>query len=108
MHTQMKRAAQALLLLTLLLLASPGAVYAQGGEAGASTLHYFGAALGAGIAVIGAGLGIGKLTAAAVESIARQPQASREITSAFQLPLFLLEGVAVIALGVAFVIIFVT
>ena len=43
-----------------------------------------------------------------MESIARQPQAAREITAAFQLPLFLLEGVAVIALGVAFVVIFVT
>jgi F0F1-type ATP synthase membrane subunit c/vacuolar-type H+-ATPase subunit K len=48
------------------------------------------------------------LTAAAVESIARQPQAARDIVQAFQLPLFLLEGVAVIALGVCFVVIFMT
>ncbi len=61
-----------------------------------------GSAIGAGIIVIGAGLGIGKFTAAAVESIARQPQASNEIRSAFMLPLFLLEGVAVIGLGVLF------
>ncbi len=64
---------------------------------------YSGAAIGAGIIVVGAGLGIGKFTAAAVESIARQPQAAEEIKSAFQLPLFLLEGVAVIGLGAAFV-----
>jgi len=57
---------------------------------------------GAGSA-IGAGLGIGKFTAAAVESIARQPQAAKDIRGAFQLPLFLLEGVAVIGLGVLFV-----
>ena len=62
-----------------------------------------GSAIGAGIIVIGAGLGIGKLTAAAVESIARQPQAAKAIQNAFQLPLFLLEGVAVIGLGVLFV-----
>ncbi|MBI1354847.1 MAG: F0F1 ATP synthase subunit C [Acidobacteria bacterium] len=107
MQVSIQRAAKALLLLTLITLVAPGAAFAQGGEGGGSTLHYFGAAIGAGFAVIGAGLGIGKLTAAAVESIARQPQAAREITSAFQLPLFLLEGVAVIALGVSFVIIFV-
>lgn len=107
MQASIQRAAKALLLLTLITMIAPGAAFAQGGES-ASTLHYFGAAIGAGIAVIGAGLGIGKLTAAAVESIARQPQAAREITAAFQLPLFLLEGVAVIALGVAFVVIFVT
>ncbi len=59
--------------------------------------------IGAGIIVVGAGLGIGKFTAAAVESIARQPQAAKDIQSAFQLPLFLLEGVAVIGLGVLFV-----
>ncbi len=62
-----------------------------------------GSAIGAGIIVVGAGLGIGRFTAAAVESIARQPQATKEIRSAFQLPLFLLEGVAVIGLGVLFV-----
>ena len=62
-----------------------------------------GSAIGAGIIVVGAGLGIGKFTAAAVESIARQPQAVKEIRGAFQLPLFLLEGVAVIGLGVLFV-----
>ena len=62
-----------------------------------------GSAIGAGIIVVGAGLGIGKFTAAAVESIARQPQAANDIRSAFQLPLFLLEGVAVIGLGVLFV-----
>ena len=107
MQASIQRAAKALLLLTLITLIAPGAAFAQGAEGG-STLHYFGAAIGAGIAVIGAGMGIGRLTAAAVESIARQPQAAREITAAFQLPLFLLEGVAVIALGVAFVVIFST
>lgn len=62
-----------------------------------------GSAIGAGIIVVGAGLGIGRFTAAAVESIARQPQAAKDIRAAFQLPLFLLEGVAVIGLGVLFV-----
>lgn len=60
-------------------------------------LHYFGAAIGLGLIVIGAGLGIGRFTAAAAESIARQPSAADKITGAINLPLFLLEGVAILA-----------
>lgn len=60
-------------------------------------LHYFGAALGLGGIVIGAGLGIGKLAAAMAESIGRQPGAAAQITGAVNLPLFLLEGVAILA-----------
>jgi F-type H+-transporting ATPase subunit c len=60
-------------------------------------LHYFGAPLGLGLVVIGAGLGIGRLAAAAAEGIARQPSAADRITGAVNLPLFLLEGVAILA-----------
>ena len=60
-------------------------------------LNYFGAALGLGLIVIGAGLGIGRFTVALAESIARQPEAADKITGAVNLPLFLLEGVAIIA-----------
>ena len=60
-------------------------------------LHYFGAALGLGLVVIGAGLGIGKLAAAAAAGVARQPGAADKITGAVNLPLFLLEGVAILA-----------
>lgn len=59
--------------------------------------HYLGAALGLGMIVIGAGLGIGKFTAAAAEGIARQPAAAAQISGAVNLPLFLLEGVAILA-----------
>ena len=60
-------------------------------------LHYFGAALGLGLIVVGAGLGIGRLAAAASDGIARQPEATDKITGAVNLPLFLLEGVAILA-----------
>ena len=60
-------------------------------------LHYFGAAIGLGMVVIGAGLAIGKFTAAAADGIARQPGAADKITGAVNLPLFLLEGVAILA-----------
>lgn len=58
---------------------------------------YAGAAIGLGLAVLGAGLGIGKLAAASAEAIARQPAAAAQITAATNLPLFLLEGVAILA-----------
>jgi F-type H+-transporting ATPase subunit c len=60
-------------------------------------LHYFGAALGLGLIVMGAAMGIGKFASAAAESIARQPAAADKITGAINLPLFLLEGVAILA-----------
>ena len=60
-------------------------------------LHLFGAGIGLGLVVIGAGLGIGKLAAAAADGIARQPGAADKITGAINLPLFLLEGIAIIA-----------
>jgi F-type H+-transporting ATPase subunit c len=60
-------------------------------------LAYMGAGIGLGLIVIGAGLGIGRLAAAAAEGIARQPSATDKITGAVNLPLFLLEGVAILA-----------
>lgn len=70
-------------------------------------LHYFGAAIGLGLIVIGAGLGIGRFAAAAAEGIARQPNAAAQITGAVNLPLFLLEGVAIIAEVVILLIVFI-
>ena len=59
-----------------------------------------GAGLGAGIVVIGAGLGIGLLAFAAANATARQPEAAADIRATVNLPLFLLEGVGIIALVV--------
>jgi F-type H+-transporting ATPase subunit c len=67
-------------------------------------LAYLGAAIGAGMCVIGAGVGIGKLAGAAAAGIARQPEAAASITGAVNLPLFLLEGVAIIGEVVALLI----
>ena len=74
--------------------------FAQGEEAaagGGAVWHYFGSAIGLGMIVIGAALGIGRFAAAAAEGIARQPAAATQISGAVSLPLFLLEGVAIIA-----------
>ena len=58
------------------------------------------AGIGAGLAVIGAGIGIGGIFGKAAEAIARQPEAADEIRSTVNLPLFLLEGVGIIAIVV--------
>jgi F-type H+-transporting ATPase subunit c len=62
-----------------------------------NALAFMGAGLGLGVIVLGAGLGIGRLAAGAAEAIGRQPSATAQITGAVNLPLFLLEGVAVLA-----------
>ena len=59
-----------------------------------------GAGIGAGIVVVGAGLGIGLLAFAAANATARQPEAAADIRATVNLPLFLLEGVGIIALVV--------
>ncbi len=69
----------------------------EAGAGAAAGLARLGAAIGAGLVVIGAALGIGKFAAAAAESTARQPEAASDIRMAINLPLFLLEGVAIIA-----------
>ena len=68
-------------------------------------MYIIGVALGLGLIVVGAGLGIGRFTAAAAESIARQPSAAAQISGAVQLPLFLLEGVAILAEVVIFIVV---
>lgn len=52
------------------------------------------AAIGAGIAVVGAGLGIGLLASKAMEGIARQPEAASKIQTAMIIAAALVEGVA--------------
>lgn len=63
-----------------------------------------GAGLGAGLAAIGAGMGIGRLAGSACESIARQPEASGDVRGAMLLTAALIEGVALFAVVVCFLI----
>ncbi len=64
-----------------------------------------GAALGAGLAAIGAGLGIGKIGGSAMESIARQPEASGDIRSNMIVSAALIEGVAFLAVIICLLIV---
>ena len=61
-------------------------------------------AVGMGLAVIGAGLGIGWIGAKALESIARQPEAVGDIRSNMILMAAFIEGAALIALILSFVV----
>ena len=63
-------------------------------------LNQLGAAIGAGIAVIGAGLGIGRIGGSAMEAIARQPEASGDIRVNMIIIAALVEGVALFAVVV--------
>ncbi|HLO55768.1 MAG TPA: ATP synthase F0 subunit C [Saprospiraceae bacterium] len=56
------------------------------------------AAIGAGLAVIGAGLGIGMVGGKAMEAIARQPEASGDIRSGMIIMAAFIEGAALIAI----------
>jgi F-type H+-transporting ATPase subunit c len=51
-------------------------------------------AIGAGLAVLGAGLGIGKIGGSAMDAIARQPEAAAKIQTAMIIAAALIEGVA--------------
>lgn len=58
------------------------------------------AAVGSGLAVVGAGIGIGLIGKGAVESIARQPEASGQIVGNMILTAALVEGAALFAVVV--------
>ncbi|MEN8787614.1 MAG: ATP synthase F0 subunit C [Flavobacteriales bacterium] len=57
--------------------------------------------VGAGLIVIGAGLGIGKIGASAMEGIARQPEAAGKIQTAMLIAAALIEGIGFAALFAA-------
>lgn len=66
-----------------------------------------GAAMGAGLAAIGAGIGIGQIGKGSVESIARQPEALNDIRQNMILTAALVEGAALFAIIAAIIAMFV-
>lgn len=61
-----------------------------------------GGAIGAGLAAMGAGIGVGQIGKGAVEAIARQPEALNDIRSNMILTAALVEGAALFAIIVGF------
>ena len=66
-----------------------------------------GATIGAGLAVIGAGLGIGKSGSSAMDAMARQPEKMSGIQSAMILAAALVEGATFLALVISILALFV-
>jgi len=75
----------------LVLFASPSMAAGEGGT-------WFSGAIGAGVVILGAGIGMGKLGAAAVESMARQPEVAAKIQTAMLIVAAMLEGATLLAL----------
>ena len=87
------------------LMLTPDAAFAQ--EVAAATtsssgLTGMGGAIGAGLAVIGAGLGIGRVGGSAVEAMARQPEVAGRINTAMIVCAAMIEGAALFAVVVGF------
>lgn len=59
------------------------------------------AAIGAGLAVLGVGLGIGQIGGHAMDAIARQPEQSGKIQTAMIIAAALIEGVGLFGIVVA-------
>ena len=91
----------ALLCLALLTVSTP-VFAAEGSTPGAaSNLWVFaGAAAGAGLVILGAGIGIGKIGSSAVESMARQPEVASNVQTAMLISAALIEGATFFALAV--------
>ncbi len=89
-----------------------GAIMAAAGEVAQAVMDLqpiaaLGAALGASMAAIGAGFGIGKIGGSAMEAIARQPEAVSDIRSNMIVIAALIEGVALFAVIVSALAIFI-
>jgi F-type H+-transporting ATPase subunit c len=65
-----------------------------------------GAGIGAGLAAIGAGIGVGLIGSAAMEGIARQPEAVADIRTNMIIAAALVEGVALLGEIVCVLVIF--
>jgi F-type H+-transporting ATPase subunit c len=65
-----------------------------------------GACIGAGLAIIGAGRGIGQIGGSATEAIARQPEANAQISQAMIISAALIEGATLFAIVVCLLVSF--
>ena len=63
-------------------------------------LGYLAAGIGAALTVIGAGLGIGKLAAAAMEASGRQPEVAAQVRVSMLIAAALIEGATFFALAI--------
>ena len=67
----------------------------------ADALAKLGAAIGASLAAIGAGIGIGRIGGQAMDAMARQPEKMGDLRSSMIIAAALVEGVAFFAVSIA-------
>ena len=92
----------AMMVLGVLAVASPA--MAQDAEAAAGGVNILsGAAIGAGLIMLGAGFGISRIGSAAVESMARQPEVAGNIQTGMIISAALIEGATFFALIVCMI-----
>ena len=65
-----------------------------------TALGYLSAGIGAGLIVIGAGYGIGKLAASAMEATGRQPEAALQVRTSMIISAALIEGATFFGLAI--------
>jgi len=95
------RMLQLVMIMAVVLFATATPAMAQDVETAAidkPPMINLGSAFAAGLIIIGAGFGIGKIGSSAVESMARQPEAAKDISAALVLSAALIEGATFFAL----------
>ncbi|KPK46213.1 MAG: hypothetical protein AMK74_01005 [Nitrospira bacterium SM23_35] len=102
-----------LIALTLIVVLAPVCFAEEAAAAGKSTniLYYalaaLGSAIGMGLAALGTGIGMGTGLGGACEGVARNPGASGKITTTLIIGLAMIESLAIYALVVVLILIFV-
>jgi F-type H+-transporting ATPase subunit c len=101
---QVFRAALGFVVAGLAMMAMPAVAFAQ--EADKATFltsngaAWLGGAIGAGLAIMGGAAGIGRIGGSAVESMARQPAAAGQISTAMIITAAMIEGATLFAVVV--------
>ena len=85
--------------------AEAGDIVVETSDSGWECLALLGGSLGAGVVVIGGGLGISRISAHALESIARQPEAAGQMFLAWLIPAAMIEGAMLFAVVVCFMVV---
>jgi F-type H+-transporting ATPase subunit c len=101
----------------LLSVFSPVAVFAQSGDASGAasgvalvsktSLGYLGVGIGAGLAAIGGGIGIGLIGSRVIEAVARQPEMLGQLRTLMFITAALVEGLALFALVICILCLFI-
>ena len=106
MNKKLSKIVLGLMFAGLVLMLAPAAYAADAdGDGGGSLMttdgaRKLGGAIGAGLVIMGGAAGIGRIGASAVESMARQPEASGQINTAMIITAALIEGATLFAVVV--------